>query len=1074
MRKYIAIIVLILCCFIVTSAFSSSGEDGEKEDGYGLVRLNGGKTVDLGDVTLKDLRNGITKDITFGAYSTTKDAGSSRTVNLVDGSNAKYVKNITSRVPAAIYNSSCYKSWRDVNVGSVTIGIDKDETPPELGLHTVSPIIARYDVVQASGGSSSAAVTCSYRFTLKESSFDVKSLGNVITKVSDNNKLESSRGMLSEAEVFDKFRSRPDCQFHKLAADGESRLLITVVTDNEDDEIWFTEDAAAVAQNMEFYTLSGINLGFSNKLTFSKVSSSPEKYQSTIVMKAPDGVQAKDGEREKAFSIMFRNQDGESITEEFSLFRTPVVLIHGIWGHSTDFIQHILSLESAGYYTFINEYDNWKGPSETLPTNGILFLHGFLLPALNSMKSLNIESKKIDVVAHSMGGLFTKQFTRNKYYKTEYTYGQRAVRRLITLGTPHWGSPLASFLERDSSYFLKKPTKNYQVALLRYILTKSGRGCSSALIDLKLFSDLVMQLSYKNYDLPMYAIAGNVGNRRLLFPGIASVIAYVNDNLMLSLLFDCYSHRDMFFDVASLRYNLSYIPEDSDSVVGLSSALWSGVMGNAVSTIVGCDHVSMGSNIRMAPHVLALLAADTSVFKIPNASRSSSIQEAAYSVSKTQASLKNTIATPRVSNSNTDFEHILLESDASNTLTVNSTVNFTAAPDGGVSGDLMLVDLDIGCFEMALSGGKYKYSLDVSKDFIGKEHKFLVMGYVNGEPALSNAVGVCVKPSLPPISLDLINRDYFIVKGETQRAYVTASYTDGNSYSADGSNFGTEYYSDNDDIATVDRDGIITAVNIGSTVLTVANAGLVTEAAIHVIDGTVVQPADVSSDITVKIQTKLQGRGSVSDITLPNANNREQMTIALYNVSGDSIYADMTVSTDEYGVASFEVPPNVLEGVKKVQVWAKGDRYLAALESHDVIVEDDCCAIILDKLCLGGDANNDNVVNVRDFTTLRASFPKPAGDPAYDARADFNANSVVNIQDFLILRANLSVVGCDRPVVSEPVALAAREDAESLAVSDGSSGGCCAFHGLYAVLIIAAALAIKKIAIHNTSSEGGD
>src|SRR5205814_755996 len=39
---------------------------------------------------------------------------------------------------------------------------------------------------------------------------------------------------------------------------------------------------------------------------------------------------------------------------------------------------------------------------------------------------------------------------------------------------------------------------------------------------------------------------------------------------------------------------------------------------------------------------------------------------------------------------------------------------------------------------------------------------------------------------------------------------------------------------------------------------------------------------------------------------------------------------------------------------------------------------------------LGGDANNDNVVNIQDFSVLKASFGKSVGDPGYDPRADFN------------------------------------------------------------------------------------
>lgn len=1103
MKKYICLIMLILCCFVVTQAFPNSGEDGEKEDECGSVRLNGGKAVDLGEVTLKELRNGISKPITFEAYSTTNDAGSYRTVNLVDASNARYVKSMTSLFPLfpeTIYNSACYKRWKSVNIGSITIGIGKDETP-QPGEHTVSPVTAEYTLVDASSGrSQSAALSCSYRFTLKESSFDVKSLGNVITNVSDNNVLSSSRGVLSEAEIYNNFRSREECQFQKLAADGESRLLITVVTDNEDDEITFTADSAAVAQKIEFYTLRGTRFSNSGRLAsdylFDKVSSSPEKYQCTIVMKAPDGVYARDGEREVPFSVTFRNQYNKSVTKNFSLCRTPVVLIHGLWGHATDFRATMSSLESAGYYTFVNEYDNWKGPSEILPTYSLSFLHGFLLPALNYLKFMGIECKKIDVVGHSMGGLLTKQFTRNRYYKTEYTYGKRAVRRLITLGTPHWGSPLANLLNEDTKYFKKRPPLFFarRIAALRAMLNGLDHKCGSCHDDLQLFSPLILNLNFKNYDLPMYALAGNAG-RHLIFPFLRE-IPYIGD--ITNYYLGGYGHNDIFFNVTGLfglltnpSYTPNYIAENSDTVVGLSSALWSGVMGNA-TTIVdgGAIHMNMGKDKVMAAHVLALLAADASVFKIPNASSSYNRASSSFAQTKNYASdsssnapsshqrLKSAGAASAASDAGTDFEHIALESDAERTLTVNSTVKFTAVPDGVVSGDLTLVNLDIGCFEMASADGKYTCSLSVSEDFIGREQKFLVIGCVDGELALSNAVGVFVKPQRQPVSLDITNGpDLFIVKGDTQRVNVIASYPDGSSYCLDGSAFGTEFYSGNSNIAAVDGDGVITAVNVGSADMYIVNSGLIKDITVHVVDGTVTAPADVSSDITVRVQTRLEGRGSSSDIAAPNANNRERMTVALYSVSGDSIYADMTVSTDEYGVASFDVPPSVLHGHKNVQIWAKGDRYLAVLESHDITIENDTCLIALDQLCRGGDANNDNIVNTKDFLILRESLSKPVSDPACDARADFNADAWVHARDFIILRKNLSRRGDERPNASSNNIFAARSSAVNHSdVRPGDTGrsGCSAVGGL-SVITLAALFALKrKERVRNSSPKGGD
>ncbi|MFL5735575.1 MAG: dockerin type I domain-containing protein, partial [Chloroflexia bacterium] len=54
----------------------------------------------------------------------------------------------------------------------------------------------------------------------------------------------------------------------------------------------------------------------------------------------------------------------------------------------------------------------------------------------------------------------------------------------------------------------------------------------------------------------------------------------------------------------------------------------------------------------------------------------------------------------------------------------------------------------------------------------------------------------------------------------------------------------------------------------------------------------------------------------------------------------------------------------------------------------------------------GGDADNDNVVGVADFSILRATF-----NTGSDLRADFNNDGVTNAQDFSILRSSFGQGG---------------------------------------------------------------
>jgi hypothetical protein len=62
-----------------------------------------------------------------------------------------------------------------------------------------------------------------------------------------------------------------------------------------------------------------------------------------------------------------------------------------------------------------------------------------------------------------------------------------------------------------------------------------------------------------------------------------------------------------------------------------------------------------------------------------------------------------------------------------------------------------------------------------------------------------------------------------------------------------------------------------------------------------------------------------------------------------------------------------------------------------------------------------GDVNNDNLVDVADFTPARASFGKSCGQPGYDSRAEITSDCLVDIADFTLLRGNFGQSGPTQP-----------------------------------------------------------
>jgi hypothetical protein len=58
-----------------------------------------------------------------------------------------------------------------------------------------------------------------------------------------------------------------------------------------------------------------------------------------------------------------------------------------------------------------------------------------------------------------------------------------------------------------------------------------------------------------------------------------------------------------------------------------------------------------------------------------------------------------------------------------------------------------------------------------------------------------------------------------------------------------------------------------------------------------------------------------------------------------------------------------------------------------------------------------GDANNDNVVSILDFSILATAFGECSDCPLFDERADFNGDGCILINDFSLLATNFGESG---------------------------------------------------------------
>ncbi|MBX2920706.1 MAG: T9SS type A sorting domain-containing protein [Chitinophagaceae bacterium] len=130
------------------------------------------------------------------------------------------------------------------------------------------------------------------------------------------------------------------------------------------------------------------------------------------------------------------------------LMPPPIVLVHGMWSNpaSWDADGFSLYLKNAGYFNIHKaDYEAYNhttfDPTDPESIFGRMAVYDAINRGLKQYMESGIFSAKVDVVGHSLGGLMARSFTQTKPNFSKRNFKQGYVHKLITIGTPHSGSP---------------------------------------------------------------------------------------------------------------------------------------------------------------------------------------------------------------------------------------------------------------------------------------------------------------------------------------------------------------------------------------------------------------------------------------------------------------------------------------------------------------------------------------------------------------------------------------------------------------------------------------------------------
>lgn len=162
-------------------------------------------------------------------------------------------------------------------------------------------------------------------------------------------------------------------------------------------------------------------------------------------------------------------QGTTSVQGALTVYPPPLLLVHGIWSSA---IAAGFSPYSnpSGFFKFISGqyphsfiYDVNYGPVsyKAFDDPEVQAAFTFSLTAAMTFPNVGhgVVARTVDVVAHSMGALVTRWFLLDPADAVPYLHlPANPVHKLITIGTPHLGSNLATTLWTDQSNVIQIPT----------------------------------------------------------------------------------------------------------------------------------------------------------------------------------------------------------------------------------------------------------------------------------------------------------------------------------------------------------------------------------------------------------------------------------------------------------------------------------------------------------------------------------------------------------------------------------------------------------------------------------------
>jgi pimeloyl-ACP methyl ester carboxylesterase len=242
---------------------------------------------------------------------------------------------------------------------------------------------------------------------------------------------------------------------------------------------------------------------------------------------------------------LYSNDDPTFMADtQVVVVRPLVMLVHGQWANSLNTWGHFTPLTTSSLFTIVDgDYSDLVTVSFSSPSylpsvldlaSGSALGLGYGTPLVLQQLNLQLEiyrqgvnragvliaAVQADVVAHSMGGLVARNVALQPGYSSPTTYGAGLIHKLITIDTPHLGTPIAGDLLNDANSCVRNVMAALGNITFRSVVT-NGMLYDGSVGDLRVPGPNAPNPAIQNLapvSIPMATIAGvtNSGNLSML------------------------------------------------------------------------------------------------------------------------------------------------------------------------------------------------------------------------------------------------------------------------------------------------------------------------------------------------------------------------------------------------------------------------------------------------------------------------------------------------------------------------------------------------------------------------------